>query len=100
MCRKINVPIPDTDDECLKLLVLANEDILSITDKKPHLKESPFLTCVGSLKNPICFNIVYEGEVLFSGTSSIKAFKNHYASFQMFRIKYPALLNTLYPRGI
>ncbi|KAK4006479.1 hypothetical protein OUZ56_011633 [Daphnia magna] len=29
----------------------ANEDILSITEKKPHLKESPFMSCAGSLKN-------------------------------------------------
>ncbi|XP_045023927.1 uncharacterized protein LOC123466361 [Daphnia magna] len=119
-----NTPIPDTDDECLQLLVLllrlipplkkirvvsqksiiervvyfikANDDILSIIEEKPHLKESPFLCCVGSLKNPVCFNIVCEGEVISSGTSSITAFKNVYASFHMFRIKYPQLLNTFY----
>ncbi|KAK4007154.1 hypothetical protein OUZ56_012316 [Daphnia magna] len=119
-----NTPIPDTDDECLQLLVLllrlipslkkirvvsqksitervvyfikANDDILSIIEEKPHLKESPFLCCVGSLKNPVGFNIVCEGAVISSGTSSITAFKNLYASFHMLRIKYPHLLSTFY----
>ncbi|XP_057380631.1 uncharacterized protein LOC130703022 isoform X2 [Daphnia carinata] len=111
-----NVPVPDTEDvmrlipslkkirvvsqdsiiERVVYFIKANEDILSIIEKKPHLKESPFMCCVGSLRNPICFSIVCEGELISSGTSSIKAFKNLFASFHMFRIKYPTLLSTFY----
>ncbi|KZR99805.1 Uncharacterized protein APZ42_004192, partial [Daphnia magna] len=61
--KKIRVVSQKSIIERVVYFIKANDDILSIIEEKPHLKESPFLCCVGSHKNPVCFNIVCEGEV-------------------------------------
>ncbi|EFX62964.1 hypothetical protein DAPPUDRAFT_119676 [Daphnia pulex] len=121
--EKGNIAIPDTDDECLKLLILllklvpnlqrvkamskdviiervicfikANDDILEVNkEHKPHLILSPFICCVGSIQHPASFSVVSEGEVIHAGQTSIEAFKTLYASFHIFRIPYPSLFST------
>ncbi len=79
------------------MILQANDDIMEIAkEQKPHLLQSPFICCVGSIQHLESFYVVSEGEIIHAGQTSIEAFKTLYASFHMFRIPYPFLSTFFY----
>ena len=64
--------------------------------QRPMSLFQPFLLILGTLDQPLSFNLVVDNHVIPCGSNSVKAFSVLFASFYVFRVKFPKLLEPFY----
>jgi hypothetical protein len=72
--------------------------LVAIRSKQDHTNSSPYpyLVGVGTMTDPIYFNLVIDGNIIPCGSDSLTAFKNLFASYFVFQLHYPVLIKPLF----
>lgn len=66
------------------------------TGKKKEIIEQPFLLLQGTQQEPLLFYLVIEDTVIPVGKNSQVAFKTLFASFFLFRLRFPSPISFFY----
>lgn len=66
-----------------------------VKGRSPHLRQ-PFLLVLGTIENPLTYNLIVDEEIIPCGSDCTSAFQTLFASFYVFRLNFPKYLEGFY----
>lgn len=71
------------------------QELVALRSRDQTKSSHPYLVGVGTMSDPVYFNLVIDGNIIPCGDDSVTAFKNLFASYFVFQLHYPVLIKPL-----
>lgn len=89
-----------TDEKIHQLVIFVSEnrnlqELVALRSRDQTKSSHPYLVGVGTMSDPVYFNLVIDGNIIPCGDDSVTAFKNLFASYFVFQLHYPVLIKPL-----